>query len=152
VFVKSFFRFFGMVAIGTLVLANCTKPSDTTTQFTAVYQALSSNNCISCHTPSGAAAASLVQLDFTTEALAYSTLTTKTVSGTSSSGICGGVPIVVAGNSANSYLAAVLIASYAHSNFYKSGCTPYSGHLSDTNISATEQQTILNWIQNGAKQ
>jgi hypothetical protein len=140
-----------ILAVTMVFLVSCSKPDDSS-QFTAVYQTLNSNNCIGCHSSTGAATAAGVQLDFSSQALAYATLTTKTVTGTSSSGICAGVPIIVAGNASSSYLVAVLIASAAHTNFYKSGCTPYNGHLSDTNISPADQQAIMNWIQNGAKQ
>jgi hypothetical protein len=109
--------------------------------------------CIECHVPTGAATVNNgVQLDFSTQALAYQTLTAKKVTGSTSSGICPNVSIVTAGDPTKSYLAAVLFAKYNATNFAGvSGCSPYSVHLQDQNISDAEQTSIINWITNGAK-
>ncbi len=145
--------FLGLV-LSTVLLANCAKqqqPTSIAPTFTNVYNNTLKSACVTCHDPSGAATVQNgVQLDFSTQATAYSTLTTKNVTGQTSSGICPGVHIVSAGNPATSYLAAVLFASYAKANFGGvTGCTPYSVHLQDQHLSSDEQATIIGWIQNG---
>lgn len=120
--------------------------------FGNVYQVLVRNNCVDCHSPSGAATSQNgVGLDFSSRANMYSTLTSLSVTGATSAGICAGVRIVTPGNARSSYLAGVLIASYHSDDFGGvAGCTPYSVHLQDTNLSADDQQTLINWIQSGA--
>ena len=148
--------FLGLVCISLLItLARCGLVPDTTTPasgtFGSVYVALKSNNCTECHVPGGAATVAGAQLDFTTQSTAYTTLLSKSVSATSSIGTCGSAKIVTAGDVSKSYLAAVLISSYSTSNFAGvTGCTPYSAHLTDTNMSAAEKTSVTDWIKNGA--
>jgi hypothetical protein len=148
-----------------LIAASCSQHSNRMTEtgaevdiaaksgsFSGVYQVLSSNNCVSCHSPGGAAHdISGVELDLSSQASAYQALTSASVSGVSSSGICAGVRIVAPGNPASSYLLGVLFSSYNTSDFGGvSGCQPYSGHLQDTNLTQAEQASLTTWIQNGA--
>jgi hypothetical protein len=58
----------------------------------------------------------------------------------------------VAGDIADSYLAAVLFEQYNKSNFASvSTCVPYKHYQDVANLSATDQHDITTWIQNGAK-
>ena len=120
--------------------------------FGSVYRTITTANCTQCHVPGGAATTdSGVQLDFTSQATAYSTLTSLNVTATSSKNICNGVKIVKSGEPAKSYFAAVLISTYNTSNFAGvTGCTPYNVHLENQNLSEAEKTSIVSWIQNGA--
>ncbi len=145
---------FGLVLGVLLVFSGCSKKTDSPAvgTFGYVYQNTLKTACIECHVPSGAAYASHgVQLDFSTQDTAYSTLLAKNVTGSSSTGTCSGIRIVSPSTPASSYLAGVLISSYHISNFAGvSGCTPYANHLSDQNLSAEEQTSLIEWIQGGA--
>lgn len=120
--------------------------------FSYVYQKTLSTACIECHVPSGAATQLYgVQLDFTLQATAYQTLTSSMVSGQSSVGACSSVRIVASGSPQTSFLAGVLFTDYFTTNFAGvAGCTPYSAHLNDQNLSDAEKASIISWIQNGA--
>lgn len=128
-------------------------PTLTEGTFTHVYEKTLKSACIECHVPTGAAfKTDGVLLDFTSQAKAYSTLTTSSVTGGSSKTTCGSAKIVKATKVEDSYLAAVLFTEYNISNFAGiSGCTPYTLHLTDQNISSTEKNSITTWIKNGAK-
>lgn len=140
-----------------LILARCGSqltdtPAPASGTFGSVYNSLKSNNCTECHTPKGSATIdNHVALDFSTQALAYQTLTASTVSGTTSAGDCGGIKIVSPGNPSKSYLAAVLFKDYNTSGFADvTQCVPYNAHLTSFNLSSSEKTSIINWIQNGA--
>ncbi|MGK5083388.1 hypothetical protein WDW37_08775 [Bdellovibrionota bacterium FG-1] len=128
-------------------------PDPVTANFSSIYSHLFKTACIECHVPTGAATvAKGVQLDFTTQALAYATLTSGSVAAIDSVGKCPSVKLVVTGQVASSYLAGVLIQDYFKDNFAGvTGCTPYNVHLSDQNLTADEKTAIVSWIQNGAK-
>lgn len=139
-----------------LALWSCsedTKPNSTdTTKFTSIYtNIIRFHNCHSCHAPGGSAYdTDGVQLNFSTEDLAHSTLTTKFVTGNTSVGTCGAVRIVNT-SPQTSFLAGVLFSEYNTANFAGvTGCTPYSVHLSDQNLSTSEKDAIVTWINNGA--
>lgn len=142
---------------GLLVLSSCGPQPETSTTpasgtFGSVYASFRSNNCIDCHSPGGAAYANNgVQLDFSTQANAYTTLIAKNVTGATSASICAGVKIVASANPSNSYLEAVLNQSYYRTNFAGvSGCTPYNVHLQDTHLTTSELTSLTSWIQSGA--
>jgi hypothetical protein len=136
-----------------LTLCHCgqapeTTPTYTSGTFSSVYNVTLKTACIQCHVSPGING---VKLDFSTQALAYQTLLASKVTGNTTSGICPNVSIVVAGNVSKSYLAAVLIAKYNTPNFSSvSGCSPYSVHLQDQNLSAAEQTSLTDWISGGA--
>ena len=144
-----------------LLLHGCgSKDSSSTTAasgtFTNVYTTVLSTACIECHKPTGAATLQdNVKIDFSTQALAYSTLVTgsPTVHGASSVGTCANAKLVTPSTVATSYLAGTLFSTYDVNNFAQiSGCTPYAGHLAMTLGITTDQQTsITTWIQNGAQ-
>ncbi len=156
-FVVSRYKFL-MVLLMSGVLASlllsvgCTKKKDDGVPFTTVYTDTLSTACLECHRPGGAATQTYgVELNFTSQATAYQTLTSLNVTGSSSTGICGGIRIVTPSSVEQSYLAGVLIESYHVNNFAGvSGCTPYSLHLSDQSLTDAEQSAIVSWIQHGA--
>jgi hypothetical protein len=119
--------------------------------FASVYSIIKSNSCNQCHIPTGAATVnSNVALDFTSSTTAYTTLTTKLVTGTVASGTCGTVKIVGATPS-KSYLSGILFTDYAGSNFAGvTGCTPVTTHTAMFNLSATNEASINAWITAGA--
>ncbi|MCC7404443.1 MAG: hypothetical protein IT288_08600 [Bdellovibrionales bacterium] len=141
-----------------LALWSCsedTKPNSTdTTKFTSIYtNIIRFHNCHSCHAPGGQVfdnPTDPVELNFSTEDLAYSTLTSKNVAGPTSKGTCTGIKIVNT-TPQTSFLAGVLFSEYNTANFAGvTGCTPYSVHLSDQNLSSSEKSAIVTWINNGA--
>lgn len=147
--------FFAALSATALVLLNrcgmeqSQAPSGT---FRSVFQAIQSNNCAECHTATGSAWINdNVQLEFANSASAYTGLTTKTVMGASSVGICAGIKQVKPNSLAQSYLAGVLFAD-VHKNDFAGvvGCTPYATHLTDVNLSAAQVTSIKAWINNGA--
>lgn len=145
------FVVFFMIAAILSSCGNNTANDATTTSgsFSSIYTTTISTACINCHVTGGSSNGS--QLDFSSKALAYSTLTTKHVTGGSSVGTCGSASIVLAGSPSTSYLAAVLVSGYSSSNFAGiSGCQPYSTHLIDQNLSTAEKNSIIAWIQGGA--
>lgn len=120
--------------------------------FGNVYANTLSTTCRSCHQPGGTAYSSYnVLLDFSSQNNAYSTLLGRTVSGTSSVGTCGGIRIVSPSAPTSSYLAAVTVSSYNTSNFAGvNGCTPLNSHLTAYPLSASEQTSLIAWINAGA--
>lgn len=146
-FVGIIFLTFGLVQCGKIA----DEPASGT--FGSVYKALKNNSCQECHVPTGSATVtSHVELDFTSQTTAYTTLINGTVKGSTSVGTCSGVKLVVPSSPSTSYLAAVLFSSYSHDDFGKTGCTPYSTHNSvDTHVTSTEQKSIIDWISNGAQ-
>ncbi|MCB0365170.1 MAG: hypothetical protein H6624_18910 [Bdellovibrionaceae bacterium] len=146
--------FGGLMALGLWGCSGDEKPSSTDpSKFSSIYtNILRFHNCHSCHSPGGSAYdTDGVQLDFSTQALAHSTLTTKNVTGATSVGTCGSVKIVNT-TPQTSFLAGVLFSTYHISNFAGvSGCTPYSVHLSDQNLSSSEETAIVDWINAGAQ-
>lgn len=134
---------------------NSSKTADTTTTsgtFTDIYKSLLSTSCSGCHNPEGDVyKTSHVHLDFSTQATAYSTLTTLLVTGDTSKGICGNVKIVDPGSVSTSYLAGVLFSEYNVYNFDNyPNCKPYSAHLLDQHPSDSEKTSIISWINAGA--
>lgn len=146
-----------LVIVAALTLTRCGTQDPTTSltpgTFASVYSILKSHNCTECHIPTGAATIdSGVKLDFTSQTSAFTTLTTSTVSGSSGINSCTGVKIVVPNSPSTSYLAAVLFSKYSISDFGgKSGCIPDNSHLTQNNLSTADQSSIIDWIQNGAK-
>ena len=131
------------------------KEESATPSFTSLYNnVFGTTNCASCHQPGGQAFdTDGVELDFSTQANAYNTLTSKNVTGATSIGTCNGVAIV-ASAATNSYLAAVLYDDYATSSFGGvASCTPYSARRQDANLSSLASQyksTLIDWINAGA--
>jgi len=129
------------------------KTSNVTSNFTSIYTHVLSKNCVQCHEPQGSATINnSTQIDFSTQAVAYQTLTSLTSTGVSANlnSQCSGVPLVSMGHADQSYVLATLSATYFHADFYKSGCTPYSPSGHGATLSSTETQAIVEWIQNGA--
>ena len=91
-----------------------------------------------------------VQLDFSNQANAYHDLTTYGVTGSDDVTNCGSARMVVANSPATSYFVAVLMQSYEAGFVQATGCTPYTAHYQDQNISAAEQSSIVQWINAGA--
>jgi hypothetical protein len=162
---RSTFKLLAIAAFSALVFQGCSQRLSQTGiavtgvvgvkagSFNGVYQILNDNNCVSCHSPGGAAHdISGVELDFSSISSAYQALTADFVTGTSSTGICGGVRIVAPGKPSASYIAAVLFSDYNTADFGgMQGCQPYSGHLQDTNLSGAEKAALISWIQSGAQ-
>ena len=132
----------------------CQKKEDEGTTFSTIYaQTLGkTSGCANCHAPGGSGTNQGAQLDFSTQALAYSTLTSKKVTGSSKSSTCGTVNIVTAGSPSNSYLAGAVVGSHNVNNFAGvSDCQPITDHINGNYASASEQEAIISWIQSGAK-
>ena len=140
------------VGCGSQTGADANSVNYTAGTFTAVYNQTLKTACIECHVPSGSAYVNNgVLLDFSSQSNAFTSLRLRSVTGASSTGTCSGVMIVSSGQPANSYLVGVLNPAYNYANFGgHSGCTPYSAHLQDQNLSAAEQASIVSWIQQGA--
>jgi hypothetical protein len=120
--------------------------------FSDIYQNVLQGACGDCHSPSGSAwGDDKVALDFSSQAQAYQTLLSNTVSGRSRAQDCAGVKEIDPGHPETSYFAAVLIASYSQSAFAGvAACEPYKIHLNDQSIADEEKNSITVWIQNGA--
>lgn len=146
---------FTLLALGSLIFSGCSENksnSNVDPTLTDLYSKVFSQSCISCHVP-GQSAYDLngVTIDFTSKDLAYQTLVSKTVSGTSSTGTCGSAYEVVPGSETQSYLVAVLISSYSTDNFAGiSGCTPYAGHHENSYLTDEAKSALVQWVQNGA--
>jgi hypothetical protein len=136
------------------VIVSCGAKTDTassSTTFTAVYAVINNQSCSQCHQPGGSATTSGTPLDFTTQANAYSGLTTKSSTGTVASA-CNGVPLAVSSNPTGSYLLAVLFADYASNTFGKAGCTPYyNTHNAHFSLSSSDEAEFVSWINGGRK-
>jgi hypothetical protein len=143
-----------LVPIGILALpmflSRCGKQSGT---FSDVYtNVIQSANCSQCHV-TGGSSQNTAQQDYSSQSAAYTSLTTKTVTGTGSGTAgCSGRSIVSAGAPASSYVAQLLVSSY---NTASGGCTPLNTHLSGglgvVNLSESQRTSLVTWIQNGAK-
>ncbi len=145
-----------------LTLANCGKIEEAAKTvepaagtFTYIYTKTLKTECIECHTPTGAATLEKrVAIDFTTQALAYKTLTEGLVAATDTVLICPNVKLVASGSPSTSYLAGLLLTEYYKSNDFAdvSGCAPDSVHTEKKNaLSTVEKTSIADWITNGAK-
>lgn len=140
------------------LLTRCGQQSTTTTvsgTFTDVYTNTLSTDCVSCHNPTNGAATldNNTTIDFSSQSQAYTTLTAGVVAGMVKAPTCGGLQLVVASNPTNSYVLATMFSTYNTANFAgKNGCTPYNhANYGNFNLSAAEQTSIVNWIQNGAQ-
>jgi len=138
--------------IFTLIFLGACSQLEPAPTFTELYtDVIQKTGCADCHTPGGSGTLAGVQLDFSTQAQAYSTLLNKSVTGTTSVGICSGVAIVTEGRPESSYLAAVLIPSYQISDFGGvSGCTPLNTHTEEQYLTSAQQTQIEKWISAGA--
>ncbi len=136
----------------TLALSNCGKKDETSTTFATVYTETLSTSCVACHDTPGSGAQNGAGLNFSSQALAYSTLTAGNVTATTSVGTCGSVRLVVASSPSTSYLLGTIIQGYSSSSFAGvTNCTPYAGHFSSLNLSSTQQNNLVSWIQGGAQ-
>ena len=128
-------------------------PSAPEGSFQKVYEILKKSNCNECHVQTAATwKEDKVFLDFAAAKTAYKTLTSTTVMGPSSKNICKGVKNVTASNVEKSYMAAVLDDKIPQENFGGvKGCTPYTTHHTNTNLSDAQKSSIKKWISNGAK-
>lgn len=145
------------LAASLALLSGCgdtgTKTATTATTFTELYNNTLkvSVTCKGCHISGGAGTTAGAALDFSTQALAYSTLTQSTVAGGSSVGTCSSVRIVTASDPTRSYIVGMFVTSYQTANFGgKSGCTPINTHSTAGYMSAAEQSALLSWINAGA--
>ena len=141
-----------VVSVATLLLQGCgssVSTSSSTATFTRAYsQVVGQPVCVNCHQPGGSANASGVYLDFTSQASAYSGLTSGNVA--ASDRFCSGVRLVVANNAPVSYLATILFADYYKQNdFVVSGCTPISSHQ-QYGVSTSDESVVVGWINGGA--
>ena len=119
--------------------------------FSSIYAQTLSTACIECHQPGASASADYgVELDFSSQAAAFSSLQ-GTVASATSRGQCGGVKIVRAGNPASSYLLAEIDQSFSSPDFGGvAGCVPAAVHYSTINLSQAQRSDIVSWIQAGA--
>lgn len=120
--------------------------------FSRVYSQTLSSACVECHQPGSAASSDYgVELDFTSQSAAYTTLQ-GTVASATSRGQCGGVQLVAAGSPKTSYLVAEIAQSYATPDFGgASGCVPAAVHYSTINLSPEQINEVVGWIQSGAQ-
>jgi hypothetical protein len=97
--------------------------------FSRVYSQTLSSACIECHQPGSAASSDYgVELDFSSQGAAFSSLQ-GTVASATSRGQCGGVRIVAPGSPKTSYLVA---------------------EIAQINLSQGQVNDIVGWIQSGA--
>jgi len=144
-----FTRLIPIVAV--LWTSACSELTLGTPSFSEVYSTLESAGCADCHSPGASGFLAGAQIDLSTQAQAYFTLTTKTVTGTTSIGSCSGVSIVSAGAPERSYLAAVLIPSFQTDDFADvSGCTPLNTHTEEQYLTSSQQSKVEKWIAGGA--
>jgi hypothetical protein len=144
-----------VISVASLLLQGCGSSVATSgltggpATFTQAYsQIIGQPVCVNCHQPSGSATASGVNLDFTSQASAYSGLTSSQVS--ASDRTCAGVRLVVANNAPVSYLATILFADYYKQNdFVVSGCTPTASHQ-QYGVSTSDENVVIGWINSGA--
>jgi hypothetical protein len=117
--------------------------------FTDIYTNTLSGQCVACHQP-GSSNNDESTLDFTSQANAFTTLTTGTVVGEQKAPTCGKMPLVIANDPADSYLMGTLFADYYKgSNFNNDAdCAPYQ-HGQQVQLSDDEKNSMLQWIQNG---
>jgi hypothetical protein len=146
-----------LLALTALLLTRCGTQDATSSgvdpTFNSLYTRVLSKNCVGCHQPAGSATQdSETQIDFTTKALAYSTLTGGNSTGISANinNQCSNVPLVSPSHPENSYLLATLATDYHHDNFYNAGCTPYSPSAHGATIGTAEKNAIVEWIKAGA--
>lgn len=146
--------FFALVSL--LFLTHCGSKQDSSevaARFSSIYTRVLNQNCVQCHEPQGSATVNNSTLiDFSSQALAYQTLTTLTSTGLSANinNQCSGVPLVTVGYPEGSYLLATLFSDYHHTDFVKSGCTPYPSNIHGVTLSTSEKQAIVEWVRSGA--
>ncbi len=139
-----------------LGLTSCSPSGDTSTTleatFTSLYNNVLSKNCVGCHQPGGSGFNAGALIDFSTHATSYSTLINRSTSGDTAvlNGQCSNVPLVLSGQPSSSYLLATLFTDYNHSDFYKTGCTPYSPSGHGATVGTSEKDAFVQWIQGGA--
>ena len=145
-----------LIGLVLVFLANCSKSNDLNSSestFSTIYTNTLNPSCIQCHKPGTPAyVTSGVRLDFTTQATAFSTLTTQNASGTTSGANCTSalIPYVQSASPTTSFLMAVLFSDHWSPSFVATGCAPYSVHHTDVSLSAAEKTAIVNWINAGA--
>ncbi|MBF0362827.1 MAG: hypothetical protein HQK49_17545 [Oligoflexia bacterium] len=149
--IKEKILFISIVCFFFVIVSCSDKKEPPESRFTTLYNGTFKPNCLSCHAPGNDVYDnSGVKLDFTTKELAYSTLTTKN-SASPSNQYCRDIPYASARDVNNSYLLAVLISTYNTTNYAsKVNCVPYNVHLLDQNLSQTEKDSIVAWINEGA--
>ena len=141
-----------VISVASLLLQGCGSSVGTTSAtatFTQAYsQVFGQPVCVNCHQPGGSPGAYGVNLDFTSQASAYSGLTSGNVAANDKT--CSGVRLVVPNNAPVSYLATILFGDYYKQNdFVVSGCTPDSAHQ-QYGVSTSNENVIVGWINGGA--
>jgi len=148
-----------ILILGAVLLTRCGSKNNPTTvsgvqpTFSSLYSNVFSKNCIQCHEPQGSATVNNgTTLDFSTQGMAYTTLTSGTSVGSFSNnnGECHSVPFIVSSQPTSSYMLATLISDYTHSDFYNVGCTPYSPSAHGATLDSADETALVQWIQNGA--
>jgi hypothetical protein len=140
------------LSVGTAtLLSNCGKKDESTSAtFSTVYTETLSTACIVCHEVPGSGTQNGASLNFSSKALAYSTLTTGNVTATDAVGACGTVKLVTASSPSTSYLLGTIIESYRSDNFAGvTNCTP--NRHETLNLSSTQQSNLVSWVQGGAQ-
>ncbi len=130
-------------------LARCggSSNSSNTASFSYIYSNTLNKSCTQCHTASVTTAQDSAGLDFSSQATAYSGLTSRTVNGTTARTDCSTVHLVVADSPSTSYLMGAITTGV----FNVSGCTPvYSGVHDGLGLSSDEISGIQAWINAGA--
>lgn len=155
---KIILRLFFIVSL-IITASGCgTSPSTTSsTTFTTVYTGTLKPVCASCHAPGMQGTTDGITLDFSTQTLAFNSLTNSgayTAKDTAqSNSSCHTATLVVPSNPTKSYLLATLDQTY-NTGFAAaaaiSGCTPMSITIHNNTATAAEISEIANWIQNGA--
>lgn len=148
-----------ILILTTILLTRCGSKDNPTTSsgvqptFSSLYSNVFSKNCIQCHEPQGSATVTYgTNIDFSTQGIAYTTLTSGTSVGSISntSGQCHSVPLIEPNQPTSSYMLATLFSDYTHSDFYKIGCTPYSPSAHGATLDSADEAALVQWIQNGA--
>ncbi len=134
----------------------CSNSSSYVGTMTNIYSHVFSTQCVSCHTPGKSPYEDgLSQLDFSTAASAYASLTSSStgrVSGAASGLGCQNILYVNSASPTTSYLMAVLSDDYATNNFAgMAGCIPLNSHRTGlVNLCSSDVSAISQWILNGA--
>lgn len=127
------------------------------TQLTPTYSSLYANIfsqvCTQCHYPGGSAMLDGVEVDFSSAATGFTTLTGGTVKGIQGGPGCSGIRLVKAGAHTESYAIGLLVESESGRD-YNPGpevCIPPVFHVEGGFLSLEGAQALIQWVNEGAQ-
>ncbi len=113
--------------------------------FSSLYTGLFSKSCVTCHQPGGSAWTDGINLDFSSQPAAYSSLTSLR----STALHCTSLSLVQSGSPSRSVLLAVLFDDY--STIAGTSCVGDAIHRDQNgNTASGDKSSLVSWIEQGA--